>query len=273
MEDELEYLTCETFLIKKDGKYQTSFPIVSRSTQERIRVAQLTAAPEITRALVNFVNRLNDAFKAKRYAYYGTYQDYENAKWTFLMLAYEYFKHKSLDFHSMKERPDDGQWDIIGYQRCQEIQPPFVGNQAHSGKNYIFQQFRQEFNGISERTSAYLIDDEARVPYDAVTGRIEKEDLTKAEKLTEDGFLCKKGDTYEPTIPVLKISEINHTVKNMDESTLSELTALAKMQKDNWKICIIIQPKSFVPIFRRYYTKMLTSVSWQLQNVIAHGDM
>lgn len=231
MEDELGYLTRETFLIKKDGKYQTSFPIISSSAQERSRMIRLAATPEITRALMNFVDRLNDAFKAQGYAYYGTYQDYENAKWTFLMLAYEYFKHKSPDFDSMTERPDDGRWDIIGYQRYQETQPPFVSNQAHSGKNYTFQQFRYEFNGIADHTSDYLTDEEARVLYDVVTGRLEEGDFETAAKLTEDGFLCKKGDIYEPTILVLRIGEINHIVKNMDASTCSELTALAENAK------------------------------------------
>lgn len=231
MENELEYLTSETFLIKRDGKYQTSFPIISRSAQERIRTAQLTAVPGITRALMNFVDRLNDAFKAQGYAYYGRYQDYENAKWTLLMLAYEYFKHRSPGFGDVTKRPDDGQWDMVGYQRCQEAKPPFVGNQAHSGKNYVFQQFRYEFNGIADRTSDYLTDAEARVLYDAVTGRMEEGDFETAAELTEKGFLCKKGDIYEPTILILKTEEINCTVKNMDGSTLSELTDLAENAK------------------------------------------
>ncbi len=45
MKNELEYLTRETFLIKKDNRYQTSFPIISRSAQENVHVECLTAAP------------------------------------------------------------------------------------------------------------------------------------------------------------------------------------------------------------------------------------
>ena len=36
MEDELNYLTYQTFLIKKDNKYETAFPIVSKDAQEKV---------------------------------------------------------------------------------------------------------------------------------------------------------------------------------------------------------------------------------------------
>ena len=40
MEDELEYLTRETFLIKKGNKYETNFPIISKEVAEAIHAAR-----------------------------------------------------------------------------------------------------------------------------------------------------------------------------------------------------------------------------------------
>ncbi|MGN1345755.1 MAG: RNA polymerase sigma factor [Eubacteriales bacterium] len=227
MEYELEYLTRETFLIKKDGKYQTSFPIISRSAQEQVHAERQTAAPDITKALMNFVNRLNEAFTAQGYPYYGTYQDYESAKWTFLMMAYQAFEYKASNDYDFTERPDNGKWDIIGYPSCGMTQPPFVGNYVRRGAKYFFQQFRYEFDGIADRTPSSLTEEEVRVLYDSVAGGVGEEDAATAEKLAEYGYLRKAGDACEPAILVMNSGEIKKAVKSMEEKTVSELTALA----------------------------------------------
>lgn len=232
MEDELKYLTRETFLMEKDGKYQTAFPIMSRCAQEQTQVAWLTATPDITKALMDFIEKLNDAFTAQGYAYYGTGQDYESAKWTFLMLACEYFKCQSMDFQGTTKRPDDGQWDVIGYQYPNDkmARPVFVENTVAPGENYLLQQFRYKFEGVSDHP-AFLTEEEAKVLYDSVIGKIEESNLETAAKLAERGYLRKNGDAYEPAIPVLKKQEIDDAVKALDEKTLSELTACAEKAK------------------------------------------
>ena len=48
MEDELEYLTDQTFLLKTDGKYETAFPIISREAQDTIYKNNIGAAKKVT---------------------------------------------------------------------------------------------------------------------------------------------------------------------------------------------------------------------------------
>ncbi len=233
MEDELEWLTRETFLIKSENKYQTSFPIVSRSASERVHIAWLSASPSIAKALENFVECLNNAFAERGQLFYGQYQDYESAKWSLLMLAFDYFMYKVPKARdSFTKGPDNGMWDIIGYQESHIAEPNFVGN--HVGK-YGFQQFKYEFDGIAEQTPLFLTDEECKALYDIVCGADVETENEVVKKLLSYGYLKKAKDFYTPDIVTLKMVEIRDNVKNMDSSVVSELSALAERAKKLFK--------------------------------------
>ena len=228
MEDELEWLTRETFLIKDGNKYQTAFPIVSRSAQEQVHFAWLNAAPAITKALISFVEYLNDAFAGQGENFYGQYQDYESAKWSILMLAFDYFVYKAPKIRDFTRRPDNGYWDMIGYQKRFVAEPNFVGN--HGGY-YGFQQFKYEFEGISDQTPPYLNEEESKVLYEFVTGNAVDANDQIIEKLLGYGYLKKNGSAYIPDIVTIRMEAIRNAVQNMDESVISELSLLAEHAK------------------------------------------
>lgn len=228
MENELEYLTRETFLIKKDGKYQTSFPIISRAAQDEVHVKRLTAAPEITKTLADFVDRLNRAFIENGNAFYGRYSDYESAKWALLMLAHQYFEPHPPHLMEYSERPDDGIWDIIGYQQSGGTRPSwFVANWINHGSHYTFEQFRFGMDGTTVPTSPFLTEEETKVLYNAVAVKLSEEDTETAEALAERGYLRRIGDVYEPVVTLTNVGEMKKAIEAMDEKTVSELTALA----------------------------------------------
>ena len=226
MEDELEYLTQETFLIKQDGKYQTAFPIISSEAKKQVHIAQLTAAPGIAKALIDFTEYLHKALKEQGYAYFGEYTDYESAKWSLLMLAYDSFLYHAPRVHpNFTERPEGGFWDMIGYELCKEVcEPCFVGNH---GSGYGFQQFRYEFDGICDQTPPYMTEEQASVLRGYVTGEIPDCSEKISEQLAEYGYLCKKDGKYVPTIIVLDWAEIKNRVKALDGQTLDTLQELA----------------------------------------------
>ena len=228
MEDELEWLTKETFLIKDGNKYQTAFPIVSRSAQEQVHFAWLTAAPSITKALISFVERLNDAFVEQGESFYGRYQDYESAKWSILMLAFDYFMYKAPKIRDFTQRPDNGYWDMIGYQKRPVSEPNFVGN--HCGY-YGFQQFKYEFDGISDRTPPYLTEEESKVLYDFVMGNTVEKNGETIEKLIGYGYLKERGNVYIPDVVTIKMDEVRNAIRSMDEPVMSELSVLAERAK------------------------------------------
>ena len=233
MEDELERLARETFLLRAGNKYQTAFPIISSSAQEQTHIAWSSAAPTITKALMDFIDRLNDAFAEQGKSFYGEYQDYESAKWTLLMLVFDYFQYRSPKIRDFTARPDNGQWDMIGYQNCKVKEPNFVGSH---GSNYGFQHFRYEFDGISDKTPDYLTDEEAKVLFDIVSGNTVEGNCEIIKKLSDYGYLRKIEDSYVPTIITLNMGKIRDTVKTLDASVRSELTELAdnarKLMKD-----------------------------------------
>ena len=228
MEDELEWLTKETFLIRDGNKYQTAFPIVSFSAQEQVHFAWLTAAPSITKALISFVERLNDAFAEQGEPFYGQYQDYESAKWSILMLAFDYFMYKAPKIRDFSQRPDNGYWDMIGYQKRPVSEPNFVGN--HCGY-YGFQQFKYEFDGISDRTPPYLTEEESKVLYDFVMGNTVEKNGEIIEKLLGYGYLKESGSTYIPDVVMIKMDEVRNAIRCMDEPVMSELSVLAEHTK------------------------------------------
>lgn len=226
MEDELEFLTRESFLIEKDGKYQTAFPIVSSAALRQVHQAQLESATKITKALIDFSEYLHKAFDEIGYAYYGEYTDYESAKWSLLMLAYDYFLYKvPRVYPQFSKRPDGGFWDMVGYQLCAEAcEPCFVGNH---GSGDGFQQFRYEFEGICDQTPPYLSEEQARVLRGYVTGEISEGADGIAEQLAVYGYLCEKNGAYVPTVMVLNLAEIKNRVKTLDRKTLDTLEGLA----------------------------------------------
>jgi len=228
MEDELEWLTRETFLIKDGNKYQTAFPIVSSSVQEKVHFAWLTAAPTITKALISFVERLNEAFVKQGEPFYGQYQDYESAKWSILMLAFDYFMYKAPKIRDFTQRPDNGYWDMIGYQKRPVTEPNFVGN--HGGY-YGFQQFKYEFDGISDRTPPYLTEEESKVLYDFVMGNTVEENDEIVEKLLGCGYLKGNGNAYIPDVVTIRMDDVRNAVRSMDERVMSELSVLAERAK------------------------------------------
>ena len=233
MEDELKYLTRQTFLIKQGDRYQTAVPIISYEAQNKIHEAQRAAAPELAFALECVVDRLNTAFEAVGYKYFGEFQDYESAKWSLFMLAYDRcrYQHPTRSELARTERPDRGKWDVIGYQiggkeGCLR-EPYFVGNH---GSNYGFQQFKYEFDGIDGRTPRFLSDEEAKALRDVATGKGDApDDVAKA--LSGYGYLKECDGKYRPSVLLLNMAEIKRRSDALDAETAAGVTAAVNEAK------------------------------------------
>lgn len=238
MQDELDYLVGETLLVKNGDKYETAFPIISRSVQEQIHMKHIGITAELTALLERLVDTVNGFCETNGIAYYSG-QTYEDAKWTMLMQAFDRFRWS---FESGQrvytERPDEGRWDIIGFQTVTYDQPAFVGchgafdaeseAEANEREEGYFQQFKYNYQDIRSKTPEHLTHSEEVALLRCAKGRASECRLSTLEKLCEYGYICKVGDAYEPAVVVYADHNIGAFSDRFDETTRKQVHELTE---------------------------------------------
>lgn len=214
MEDELAYLTRETFLLKHGDKYETAFPIISRDAQEKIWAYNREIVPKATRLLEQLVDDFSSACAAHNLTYYGTYQSYEDAKWTLLMCTFDRLMAdvRVDEQHKYTQRPDHGNWDIVGYQNANIPQIPHVGQHgcldgSMGGETVYFQQYKFARDGIAKQTPPLLSYAEALTLKHVAEGNYSACESVLLDRLQNYGYIQKIGDGYAPTIIVFADKE------------------------------------------------------------------
>ena len=212
MEEELEYLTRETFLTKEDGRYQTAFPIIGKEAQESIARRYEEITPELTKLITEELDIYAAACERLGEPVQGPWQSYEDAKWMLLMRA--------VDIHSWAvgestgyvhtKRPDGGEWDITGFQTVDMEQPLAVGQ--HGG--YMIEQhqlpfvnfcaYRFNFRNIRYRTKDWYDHAEIYALKLVCEGKADQCEPETLKKLEEYGLLRKDGENWAPTIAVFQ---------------------------------------------------------------------
>lgn len=211
MEDELEYLTEQTLLVKDGDKYETAFPIVSKQAQEKVWTFTVHHTIPLTKLLTKLVDDFSGMCEAHGIHYYGTHQSYEDAKWTLLMRALD-----SLTFSAAPEdmfnqgytqRPNNGCWDIVGYQDANIPDIPWVGlhgcpREREDKPAVYFQQFKYKRDNICEKTPEYLSHDDALTLKALAEGKLDECELRCLDRLLTYGYVRKTEAGYAPAIIV-----------------------------------------------------------------------
>lgn len=210
MEAELEYLTRETFLSKENGRYQTAFPIIGKEAQEGIAKRYERIAPELTRLITEEIDLYAAACERLGEPVQGPWQPYEEAKWMLLIRA--------VDIHcwavgeqitgEYTKRPDDGEWDIVGFQATDMEIPQPVGQ--HGGYRVEqkalpfvdFTAYRFNFRGIRYRTKNWYDHAEMYALKLVCEGKASECKQEYLDQLAEDGFIRRDGESWVPTIAV-----------------------------------------------------------------------
>ena len=200
MEDELEYLTGQTFLIKNGNKYETSFPIIGKDVQEKI----WTYNSHITEKLTGLLEKLVDDYSMMSETHgmkcYGEYAAYEDAKWVLLMRAFDTLAYAEYgEKFEYTKRPDNGSWDIVGYQNADIPVIPFVGQH---GSDASFSQYKFKYNNIEAKTPMYLCTEEAHTLAMVAKEKWEACEQPWLDQLLEYGYIKKTNSGYEPAIVV-----------------------------------------------------------------------
>ena len=230
MEDELDFLVKETFIIKNGDKYETSFPIISKEAQIKLREKIEEWIPSATEKIINFIETLCAVSEKYGKSIYGNYQSFEDAKWTLLLWAFDYFGKKYLlkDFAYTK-RPNNGQWDIIGYEQTGVEDLPYIGLHGNCGYNKNepsadFGQYKYFFDDIMEKTPGYISQEEAYSVYLIHEGKIDEVKPYIIENLINYGYLKKSDNGYILQIVVLrKIDSIIRDFSDADQKKISDM--------------------------------------------------
>lgn len=242
MEDELEYLTKQTFLLKTDAGYETAFPIISREAQDKIYKNNVGVTKKVTPMFEKMIDIFSSGCKANGINYFGKYQSYENAKWTILMRAFDLLWYDVSGVSSLEytARPDNGRWDIVGYQETFNKEPALVGNHGtRSGRTdlpYVaFQQYKFEYHDILYKSPIFITNDEATALKMVSEGQAEECDPSTVKQLEEYGYLRKKGSEYEPTIVIFKDGGKEDYLNKFSESEKADITSFAEEIKAVFK--------------------------------------
>lgn len=220
MEQELNYLTEQTFLSREGDRFQTAFPIISREARMRIDHCHKKLTPEMGELLTEQIDLFCQTAEKLGEHPYGPWVSYEDAKWTLLMLA--------VDFHFAgtatpkpllrTKRPDNGEWDIIGFEQVQDAELPwFVGHHGPcDGHTYDsrlpdvhFDSYRFIFRRIQDRTPGWYSHREVAAYQEAVRqgGVCPTEgtlcDEAMLNQLADDGLVRKEGNRYVPCTVVM----------------------------------------------------------------------
>lgn len=267
MEDELNYLTEQTFLIRKGNKYETSFPIIGKDVQEKIWNYNSCIAERLTGLLEKLLDDYSRVCETYGIRYYGTYTTYEDAKWVLLMRAFDALAYTeySENFEYTK-RPDNGRWDIVGYQIADIPYIPFVG---HRGSDAGFSQYKFKYKNIEAKTPACLCTEESQTLAKVAEGKWNACEQVWLDKLVAYGYIKKINSAYVPSIVVLNVNtsekswtsfadeEKQSIVKTVEEikRIVSEarefafkLTAesLPPLLKDNARLCCFACSNSMI---------------------------
>lgn len=212
MEDALELLTKETLLTKQNGRYETAFPIISREAQRKMRDSLAVLTARMLPPLEEGIDRLMEQYREAGLSFYGAYSNYEDAKWVILMRIYEEYYDLCSNTPKYRpgatKRPDNGAWDIIGFEALDAPTKSVGCHHQHNG----FICYRYAYAGIWGLTPDFLTEEETAILRAVVTGKGIR-DVAIAEKLVSYGYLRKGGNDYVPNLTVIREAEIKKFIR------------------------------------------------------------
>ncbi len=210
MEDDLKYLTKQTFLECNNGKYETKFCIIGREAQRNAHLVACEITAPLTKLLEERTDYIDEVARKHGNAYYGKHQTYEEAKWTLLMYAFKNMFEKICKYKACKApvRPDGGAWEIAGYQTIDFDLPRIVEfNISKKTKDAVFGMFRFKYDGIFGKIPYWLSESEIRALALFVRGYADEAEWEEIENLIKHGYIRETRGGLEPSLLVFDRKE------------------------------------------------------------------
>ena len=226
MEDELEFLVREQLLRKEGNKYVTDFKIISREEQTDHHNRVMEVVGDLTKLFENLIDKWNAACEKKGIRYYESVQSWEDVKWTLLCAELDSYiwEYYEFDYSKVPERPDNGKWELTGYENVNFSRPRSVGNHCGNNDKVGFGQYK--FYGWWDHTPMHLTYEESNAVLDIAEGRTPNPEY--ADKLVEYGYAVKTGDGYALTIVIFNKDKDKTRFRQLDESDQAELDEIQR---------------------------------------------
>ncbi len=243
-EDALERLVRETLMRKNGDRYETDFMIISAKAQERYYAKQKEITPQLTELLTQLL-AIDESGKDEEF------QPYEDAKWALLMRWVDrvFWAAKEKVYPKDGEpipkhpgkfgqtvRPNNGEWDLSGYENYHGEKPAFVG--LHGGEVSNFGQYKFCYRDIQYQTPVHLSPEEQYALVDAATGNASAADPKMLEKLVGYGYLKKDGGTYKPNILVMKQGTQNKRTPEQEEACRALFDKAVQIALELYRFCM-----------------------------------
>ena len=238
MEDELRYLVEGTLMRKRGDKYETDCIIASADVQRRVFERVYEFAPKLTEVLTALIEYWVGCQAENGGVWHEGYQPYEDMKWTLLMKAVDMMRSDAFDElaaqmpeindNTRTERPNDGRWDIMGFEEYKGTKPTFVGQHCSGNTNPWLSHFRFDYRGIDELTPYFLEDGDVKVLASVVAGEVCELDSDALGRLEQYGYIRRDGEGYRPTFLVM----FRDKQKPLTDEQAAECERLAREAKE-----------------------------------------
>ena len=199
--------------------------------------------PKATEKLIDFVETVCSISEKYGKSFYGNYQSFDDAKWTLIMFAFDYFRCKYwMKNFTYTKRPDNGAWDIVGFEDTGIESLPFIGLHGNLSRNenepYVnFCQYKYAMDDIRNKTPEYISKEEAYALKLIHEGKIDEVKPYIVENLVKYGYLKKSDIGYE--LQILVLEDLDSVIKGFSEADqkivndmIEDITAYFKIAYD-----------------------------------------
>ena len=224
MEDELERLTRASLLTKRDNRYETAFPIISKEALAQIHAYYGVLMPKMVPLLEENIDRFTEQYRESGHSYYGDYLSYEQAKWALLLITYSDLytlcKDSPKTLLGNTARPSHGNWDVYAMEQADFLPPCQVGFSHMADGLYLY---CIGYGDLWKKTP-FPTASEAIALCNLIRGK--KYEKAHIEKLLSYGFVKQTGKDYIPTIAVFR-KDRNENFLNFCKKGIFNQTFLA----------------------------------------------
>ncbi len=196
----------------------------------------------LIKALTNeYAEKLLDTFHAAceraGISYYGNYVSYEDAKWTLLMIAFGHYRWSSSTQCEYRDRPNNGKWEIVGYQTANLPRLPFVGQHGcRSSRKDLpdinFNQFKFMHGNIYPQTPEYLSHEEGYALKLVAEGKWQECDKPTLVKLVDYGYVRAEENEYVPNILIFESYGSDKYWNALSKNVQAEIDKLSERLKE-----------------------------------------